>query len=204
MSPANRIWTVGHSTHTLERFLALLKAHAINAVADVRSAPYSQRNPQFDRETLAQALAASGIQYIFLGAELGARSDDPSCFENNRVRYDRLAKKPAFLSGLERIREASGKYRLALLCAEKEPLNCHRTILVSRHLAALGVAVEHILANGEGETHDQAIDRLRCQLNLPSHDLFRSHQEVVEDAYRLQERRIAYLRNDSDLELTHS
>ena len=186
------VFTIGHSTHEIERFLEFLRAHGITAVGDVRSNPYSRMNPQYNREPLKAVLTAAGIAYVFLGRELGARSDDPSCYQAGKVQYDRLARTPLFLEGLERVREGMARYRLALMCAEKEPLECHRGILVSRHLDAAGIGVQHILADGSLESHTAAIERLRDQLNLPESDLFRTPQEVLEDAYRLQGERIAY------------
>jgi len=154
-------------------------------------------NPQFNRESFAEQLRENGIAYIYLGMELGGRTEDNTCYEGNRVRYDRLAQKDVFQSGLRRVVEDVAKYRLCLLCAEKEPLECHRTLLVSRHLAAMGLEIQHILADGTLESHNSAIERLLKQLKLPSHDLFRTHQEVIKDAYREQERAIAHV-NESD------
>jgi uncharacterized protein (DUF488 family) len=186
------VFTIGHSTHTLERFLALLRLHDITALADVRSKPYSPRNPQFDREGLKKQLLEAGIAYVFLGKELGARSEDPSCYEHGRVQYGRLALTELFRQGIDRVQEGMNKYRLALMCAEKEPLECHRTVLVARHLAALGIPVQHILADGRLEDQADLLDRLMRQLGLPESDLFRSHEDVISDAYRIQESRIAY------------
>ena len=186
------VYTIGHSTHAEEQFLALLKQHGITAVADVRSSPYSPRNPQFNREYLQRALAEGGIDYVFLGAELGARSDDPACYVNSQVQFDRLAATESFQRGLARVRERMRDNRLALMCAEKDPLECHRTILVARQLAARGVAVIHILADGTTEGHEQALARLVRQLKMPECDLFRSRDDVLDDAYRMQGARIAY------------
>jgi uncharacterized protein (DUF488 family) len=186
------VYTIGHSTHEVERFLALLRAHAITAVGDVRSNPYSRMNPQFNREPLKAVLSAAGIAYVFLGQELGARSEDPACYEAGKVRYERLALTALFRAGLERVREGMSRYRLALMCAEKEPLECHRGILVSRHLEAAGIPVQHILADGSLEAHSAAMERLRGQLKLPESDLFRTASDVLEDAYRMQGERIAY------------
>ncbi|MDE3118388.1 MAG: DUF488 domain-containing protein, partial [Nitrospirota bacterium] len=121
------IYTIGHSTHSLVRFVALLKKHAIETVCDVRSHPYSRINPQFNRETLQHALKVHGIIYVFLGKELGARSGDPAAYVNGKVSYDHLAKTGLFKNGLERIRAETEHHRIALMCAEKEPLTCHRT-----------------------------------------------------------------------------
>ena len=94
------VFTIGHSTHALEAFIALLRRHDVTAVADVRSAPYSRFNPQFNREPFADALVSEGLRYVFLGNSLGGRSDDPACCEDGRIRYDRVAETESFKSGL--------------------------------------------------------------------------------------------------------
>lgn len=124
------LYTVGHSNHSFEKFISLLTANGVTAVADVRSRPFSRRHPQFNEERLAAALAQQGIAYVFLGRELGARPEDPSCYENGKVQYERLSATPAFKAGIERALAGAEKFRVALMCAEKEPLDCHRTLLV--------------------------------------------------------------------------
>lgn len=187
-----RVFTIGHSTHQQARFVALLKGHDITAVCDVRSAPYSRINPQFNREELKRVLRESGIAYVFLGKELGARSDDPSCYDQGRVQYGRLARTGLFQRGLERIQEGMRKYRIALMCAEKEPLDCHRTILVARYLVPLHIDVQHIHADGTLEGHGDALGRLVEAFGLREGDMFRSQEDQIADAYLLQEQRIAY------------
>jgi uncharacterized protein (DUF488 family) len=198
MALRRQLFTIGHSTHQAERFLALLKMHGVTALCDVRSVPHSRMNPQFNRDELSQYLRGAGIAYVFLGKELGGRSDDASCYENGRIAYDRLAQREIFRKGLERIRDGAGKYRIALMCAEKDPPECHRTILVARHLEALEFDVQHILADGRLENHVDTMNRLVVQFNLTEPHIFRSHQDVIAEAYRLQERRIAYVRNDNE------
>jgi uncharacterized protein (DUF488 family) len=188
------VFTIGHSTHPREVFLALLRQHGITALCDVRSKPYSGMNPQFNREELERTLRTHGIAYRFLGKELGARSDDSSSYEGGRVQYARLAQTELFRKGLKRVlSEMKGDVRIALMCAEEDPLECHRTILVARNLATLGVHVEHIHANGELESHDLALNRLMRLLKLPEEDLFHSREEFLDEAYRKQEERIAYV-----------
>ena len=186
------VFTVGHSTHPVERLIELLKQHSITAVCDVRSKPYSRMNPQFNREILRDALRAEGIAYVFLGEELGARSNDKSCYRDGQVQYDLLASTASFKQGLKRVRDGADKYRVALMCAEKDPLQCHRTILVSRHLVEQGIEVGHILADGSIEPHEKSIERLMNVLRLPQSDMFRSREEIVADAYRMQGQAIAY------------
>jgi uncharacterized protein (DUF488 family) len=189
------VYTIGHSTYAIERFLDLLKRNEITAIADVRSQPYSRMNPQFNRETLRTTLKTVGISYVFLGKELGARSEDPSCYINGKVQYDRLAESPLFREGLDRVTQGSDAHRIALMCAEKDPLTCHRTILVSRKLVECGVAVSHILEGGRPESHDDALDRLLNELGIDDQDLFRTRQDVLMEAYSRRGEQIAYMEN---------
>jgi uncharacterized protein (DUF488 family) len=193
MSQQGPIFTIGHSTHSLAAFVALLQAHGVSMLGDVRSAPFSRFNPQFNKTDLETGLKRHGIGYMFLGRELGARSNDPSCYENGRVRYERLARTDAFRQGIERVMCALQEHRLALMCAEKEPLDCHRTLLVARALEAEGLSIAHILGDGRLETHGDAMERLLDVTGLPHEDLFCSHQELIAQALARQEERIAYV-----------
>ncbi len=190
------VLTIGHSNHAWERFAELLQNAGIATIADVRSSPYSRFNPQFNRETLAEKLKTLGIDYLFLGRELGARSDDPACYERGRVRYDRLAQTERFRSGIERVTLAAQSHQIALMCAEKEPLECHRCLLVSSALVGRRMSVTHILADGRLEPHSATLDRLLDLLGLPDRDLFRSKAELIEDASIRQQERIAYRNED--------
>ncbi len=187
------VLTVGHSTHTIEIFLALLAQHEVTALADVRSAPYSRVNPQFNREALEQSLIAHGIKYVFLGRELGARSNDRTCYENGRVQYARLARTDLFRSGIERVIRGANDYRIVLMCAEREPLECHRTLLVARALAELGIVVQHILADGRLESQEAAMERLVNVAGFSHQDLFRSRDDLIAEALVRQEERVAYV-----------
>src|SRR5262249_13683729 len=159
--------------------------------ADVRSTPYSRFNPQFRREKLQASLAEAGIQYVFLGAELGARSSDPACYDaDGRVSYAKLARTELFRSGIQRLITGSAQYRIAIRCAEREPLECHRTILVARELVREGVPVMHILADGSLEPHEHAMQRLITNLKLTapdaSADFFGDSVDLTERAYDTQ------------------
>jgi uncharacterized protein (DUF488 family) len=187
------IYTIGHSSHAWPAFVDLLTAHRISAIADVRSAPYSRRYPQFNRETMQPALADRGIAYVFLGRELGARSEDPDCYVDGRVQYARLARTTSFNTGITRVIDGAASFRIALMCAEREPLDCHRTLLVGRALAARGVGVSHILADGTVESHEATLRRLPDLLAMPTADLFESENDRLESACAQQERRIAYV-----------
>lgn len=188
----NTIFTVGHSTHPLDRFLSLLAKHGITAVCDVRSSPYSRMNPQFNRETLKAALKEAGIAYVFLGDELGARSKDPACNRDGKVSYELLAKTATFSEGIERVKKGAEQFTVALMCAEKDPLQCHRMILVARNLAKEGYEIRHILADGRIESQPEAEARLLAETKVPENDLFLSESELLDRAYRQREGKIAY------------
>ncbi|HEY6923873.1 MAG TPA: DUF488 domain-containing protein, partial [Steroidobacteraceae bacterium] len=178
------MYTIGHSNHPIDGFIGLLQQHGIDALADVRSTPYSRFNPQFSKERLQAALTDAGIKYVFLGEELGARSKDPVCYdESGRVSYRRLASTELFRRGLDRLLTGMQNHRIAIMCAEREPLDCHRTILVARELEQAGVPIAHILKDGTLEPHRHAMERLASRLKLTRTDLFRTIDELIEDAY---------------------
>jgi len=193
------LYTIGHSNRSLEEFLEALKAHGITAIADVRSQPYSRMNPQFDREALSASLKAEGIAYVFLGKELGARSPDSSAYEDGKVQFERLARASIFQEGLDRVRQGMAQFRVALLCAEKEPLVCHRTILVSRELSQQGMNIRHILTATESESHAKTDERLLHELGLDEANLFADKTELIAEAYRQQAQRVAYERKEAAL-----
>lgn len=186
------IYTFGHSNHTAEAFVSLLRQHGVTAVADVRSQPYSRLHPQFNREPLKAMLQREGFSYVFLGKELGARSEDPACYRQGKLQFSLLARHPLFLQGLERLRKGMESHAIAIMCAERDPLNCHRTILVSRQLRELGIPVMDILADGALESHEQVEKRLLALTKLPDGDLFRTRDECIAEAYGKQGERISY------------
>ena len=190
-----QVFTIGHSNHSAEAFLALLRRHSVDEVADVRSSPSSRYTPQFNHDTLNGALEEAGICYVFLGGELGGRPMDRSCYDmDGRVNYDRLANTDLFDDGIRRIVRAAAHHRVAVMCSEKEPLDCHRTLLIARVLEERGVAVEHILADGTAEKHDATMNRLMDILKLPHNgDMFRSRREVISDALTRRAKKVAYV-----------
>ena len=188
------VFTVGHSNHSSETFIELLLRHDVAEVVDVRSTPYSRYTPHFNHESLNRVLDGMGIGYVFLGRELGGRPSDRSCYDaTGRVRYDRVADTALFDDGVRRVMRDANERRIALMCTEKEPLECHRTLLVARILAERGVAVEHILADGRTENHSAAMDRLLDMFKLPHDgDMFTSRAEVIADALTRQAQKVAY------------
>lgn len=184
------LFTIGHSTHAIDDFIALLQRHAIDAVADVRSVPHSAYNPQFNRGALTQSLSDNAIHYVFMGRELGARSDNPACYVDGRVQFKLLAAEPQFIRGIERLRRGMATHRIAIMCAEKDPTTCHRMILVCRTMRAFA-SIEHILEDGALETQSDAERRLRDHLGITA-DMLRDERQSIEDAYDAQAARMGY------------
>ena len=196
------LYTVGHSSHTWDQLVELLHRHSIAAVADVRSSPYSRYCPQFNREGLAAGLGVARIEYVFMGDVLGARSDEPSCQVDGRVSFQKMAETVRFKQGIERLRAKSRERRTAILCSEKDPLECHRTILICRHLRQFPVRIQHILEDGRLESQPEAESRLVRQLKIePSlFDADPSGEGLICRAFDAQAERIAY-RSESETAL---
>jgi len=186
------VYTIGHSNGTAEHLLGLLKQHGVATVADVRSQPYSRFNPQFNREELASVLKSSGLEYIFLGHELGARSSNSACYRDGRAQYSLIAKTPLFEQGIERLRVVTEDRRVAILCAEKEPLVCHRSILIARYLHEREYDVRHILEDGSLEDHDISLLRLLALHGMQENNLFHTRDELVAIAYEKQAEQIEF------------
>ena len=194
-----QVFTIGHSNHSPEAFLDLLRKHCVDEVVDVRSSPASRFNPQFNHGVLNDSLERAGIGYVFLGGELGGRPADRSCYdEDGRVSYDRLAETDLFDDGIGRVVRAADERRVAVMCSEKEPLDCHRALLLAGQLEERGVAVEHILADGSAEKHEDTLNRLIDTFKLPRNgDMFRSRDEVIVEALARRARKVAFVAEDS-------
>lgn len=186
------VYTIGHSNHSIAAFIDLLRQYGVTALGDVRSHPYSRYVPQFSRDALKASLTEAGITYVFLGKELGARSPNPACYRQGKVQYDRLALEPSFAEGLKRIKQGMERFCLALMCAEEDPLDCHRALLVARRLYETGVPVSHIRADEPLESQQDMESRLLALCKLPEGDMFKGRDEFLAEAYTIQGERVAY------------
>lgn len=190
--------TIGHSHHEWVHFEALLRQHEITAVADVRSSPYSRYTPQFNREPMQACLRSVDCAYAYLGRELGARRHEPECYDGRTARYDLVAESSEFRAGLERVRDGLRNHRVALLCAEKDPITCHRMVLVCRHLRGETFNIFHVLDDGRLESTDEVESRLLRAVGVPETGLFQDRSALVEEAYERQGRRLAWVEPDSN------
>jgi uncharacterized protein (DUF488 family) len=192
-----KVLTIGHSTLSYEQFLSLLRKAGVTAVADVRSSPYSRHFPHFNRETLHSELRADGIAYVFLGDELGGRPKDPRFFCDGIADYERMATAPSFKEGLDRVVEGTSRFRIALMCSEHDPLDCHRCLLVGRALTERKIPVGHILSNGKQITHHEIEERLLSMAGREVDDLFAPREERLTTAYRDRARKVAFTASTS-------
>jgi uncharacterized protein (DUF488 family) len=142
------IYTIGHSDHTTTMFVDLLCQHDITLVADVRSQPYSQWAPQFNREALEHDLKEAGIAYRFLGDALGGRPSDPGLYRAGRPDYGRMERADAYQRGIEHMLDLARSERVAIMCGEGDYRECHRHLLISQTLLKRDIAVRHIKPDG--------------------------------------------------------
>jgi uncharacterized protein (DUF488 family) len=176
------VYTIGHSSHSFEEFLELLTRQKMEVVVDTRSSPYSRFVPQFDRELIQKALAKSGVKYLFLGGELGGRPKNSDYYDAaGHVLYSRITKDAAFISGIERLEHGIAEFKVALMCGEEDPANCHRRLLVGRVLAEHGHQLLHIRGDGRLETDAEVAATSRKPLVNEQPALF---AELDEDQWR--------------------
>jgi uncharacterized protein (DUF488 family) len=173
------LFSIGHSNHPAEGFANLLKKHDVEVLVDVRSHPYSRYAPHFDTSGMKALLSKAGVKYLYLGRELGGRPEGAGYYDaEGRVLYARLVSSPLFLEGIDRLQKGAPSCRVAVMCAEEDPMNCHRRLLIGPVLRERGIVLNHIRGDGRVQTEDEL---LRTQpLPRPASeqsDLFHATQE---------------------------
>ena len=156
-----KLFTIGHSNHSLEKFIRLLEDNGIMTLVDVRTAPHSRYNPQFNKENLESVLPQRGIQYAHAGRFLGGRPSDPTCYKSralpaegadylHEVDYPEVMQRKWFVQGIDRLLELADEQTTAIMCSEEDPAECHRHHLIARFLMAEHpeVNVRHIRGDG--------------------------------------------------------
>ena len=196
MDNGANLFTIGHSNHELDRFLKLVKAADVSAIADVRSRPYSGRHPQYNRSELELSLPEHGIAYVYLGHELGGRPEDTDLYdEDGRVDYERVRRTYLFQEGLDRLARGLERYCIALFCAEEDPLDCHRGLMITPALIERGVSPLHLRGDGTTETTVALEDRLLRETRLES-PLFADdpdeRRHLLNQAYQVMAARKAF------------
>ncbi len=186
------VLTIGHSTLPLDRFLTLLRNASVNAVADVRTTPFSRHFPHFNRETLRDELRQENVAYVFLGEELGGRPSGRHFFCDGVADYEKMAETADFARGLQRVIQGAKKYRIAMMCSEHDPLDCHRCLLVGRALKERGVAVRHILSDGKILGQRDIESKLMELSGKSDIDLFEPPAKRLAAAYRDRAMKVAF------------
>ena len=188
------IYTIGHSNREADEFVQILYSYRIQLVVDVRSAPFSKYCPQFNKNIIQEKLIHSGIEYIFLGKELGARPEYKDYYVNNKVSFDKLKSSTSFKKGISRLFAEAKNKNIAIMCSEKEPINCHRSILISRVLEEQGVKVKHIINETEAldcySFEEKLLEKFKIQKTL--FDTESSRKLNIDEAYKKQEQIISY------------
>ena len=192
------IHTIGHSNHEFVDFVSLLSLHRVTAIADVRSYPVSGRFPQFNKSEIKSRLRGAGIRYVFLGEALGARPGDMACYDKGVVDFDKVRETDLFKEGLASLRRGALDYRICLLCAERDPADCHRTWLVAQTLHDAGATIGHILADGSSLSHDALLRRV-AGVDSGTSSLFGDDAEVLVAAARRESARVAHCLDDHEL-----
>ena len=194
------IYTIGHSNHSQEEFLHLAQTHGITCVVDVRSLPASKHYPQFNQDTLEGFLKYHRINYQFFGREFGARRTD-SYNQQGQVDFELAIKTDLFLQGVQRIHTLLEGHRVALMCSEANPLECHRFALVARYFREQGFEIQHIMRDASLATHTQLENEMinqyihaRKPLLADVDELFETYtaEDQLHDAYRLKNKEIGY------------
>jgi uncharacterized protein (DUF488 family) len=183
--------TIGHSNLPADRFVALLQGAGVAAIADVRSVPFSRRFPWFSGKPLAERLARDGIAYEPFGNTLGGRPHEGALYREGVADYEAMAAQPAFRAGLDQVTAQAKRRRVCLMCAEREPLDCHRCLLVGRALTDRGLAIGHVLVDGTIEPQAATEDRLLALAAKQGADLFQDRGARLADAYRRRARAVA-------------
>lgn len=197
-----KVYTIGHSVHPIDVFLKLLNKYDINCVIDVRSTPFSKYAPQYNINEIKKTLNSNGIYYLFMGKEFGARQTDTTLFDSDGLlNFEKVIKNDQFQSGMKRVKEGLDKgFNITFMCTEKDPIDCHRSILVGRAFHDEKFDVLNIIENGNIETQEELIERL-LNIYFPMRDqttLFdyieneKKDINLIREAYRLRNKDIAY------------
>ncbi len=191
------LYSIGYATKPIECFLQQLHRHSIHVVADVRSVPYSRAFHDYNREALIAHLRNAGLRYVYLGEELGPRSKDPAHYDKGgQVQFPRLQQSELFLAGVSRLRTGLDRgFRIALLCAEKDPATCHRSLLIAHYFNKhLNMDIQHIDHEGNTEA-ESALESRLMRLTGIEPDMLSGEAECLQQAYAEQLRRVAYRRD---------
>lgn len=197
-----QLYTIGHSVYPIDHFLSLLKRYNVQYVLDVRSTPYSQHTPQYDKENLQKVLGENNIKYFHMKKQFGARQLNRYFYtQEGYLNFEVFRQSNAFKQGIESVKRGLKKYNIALLCTEKDPIDCHRAIMVARGCELEGIDVKHILHDGsiltQKEFNRELLDlyfpeRLQTTLDLDGFGELKTDEEYLVEAYRKRNKKIGW------------
>lgn len=198
MMMIDTVFTIGYAGFQINDFVKTLKEKGVSLVIDVRSLPYSQYHADYNKENLSKILESNKIYYRNYTLEFGARQEERSYYPNGYLDFDMFSKSKNFLTGVDKLKKSMQQnYTFALMCSEKDPMMCHRTILVARAFHSAGYNVVHLQPSGKTVTQADVEERLlnkffpnREQINMFAKNL--STQEYIEEAYKKQNAVIGY------------
>ena len=190
------IFTIGHSNHPVDVFGEMLKRHNIDTLVDVRSSPFSAYTPQYNQDEISKSCKKWEISYVFIGDDAGGRPQDDRCYVDGKARYDLIAATKDFRNVINDLANGymRGGHRVALMCSEKEPMVCHRTVLIAEALAKACCSVSHILHDGSCESHYDTMKRMIEAQGMKDADLFASGAAIRKEALAKQEAKIAFVK----------
>lgn len=197
------VYTIGHTNYSIEQFVEILRHYEINCVVDVRSTPYSKYTPQFNSMGLKEELKNRGIIYIHMGEEFGARREEKEFYTHGYLDFEKVRQQSiSFFRGVQRIDEGCKKgYRISLMCTEKIPSECHRSIMVTKGLKDAGFEIRHIISKEkvmeQQDVEDELLEKYYPLRNQVTLDTLMCEpipkEELIEDCYRRRNKEIGYV-----------
>lgn len=197
----NSIYTIGYSAFLINEFIDTIKRYNVSCVIDVRSSPFSNYYSDYNKDVFKNTLKQHNILYRNYVNEFGARQTNPIFYSGDIVDFDKFIKSSQFLEGISKVKKGIELgYNFVLMCAEKDPIKCHRSIMLGKGFSNNGFDVKHIISKSELESQKELEERLleiyhkdRFQLTLFGEK--QSDSELLADAYKKQNLAIGYNRN---------
>jgi uncharacterized protein (DUF488 family) len=182
------IYTIGHSNQSLDSFLKLLLDNGIQVLVDVRSIPRSKYANQFDSPALKEAITRAGLTYLYFGREIGGKPGNLAFYDSEGyVLYDLIAQSPDFKKTIDRLIDGIGKYKVAIMCSEEDPTECHRRLLIGKVLSTQDIDELHIRADGRVQSEQELSGTRIYDRNQLKLDLFvREKEEIWKSARPIQ------------------
>ena len=192
-----KVFTIGHSDHSFDRFKALIDPYEVEELIDVRTSPYSQWAPDFNREKLEMDLEDADIDYTYLGGALGGRPISLDLYDEDWIAdYELMSATEDFDDAIDQVKRVAEERVVCLLCSERQPEDCHRTLLVAEALVSREISVYHILETGKPIEHEKLVGRLMADYQSKSKSaesgMFPSLEKTRKAALRWQAKRVAF------------